>query len=53
MEQKLKIVVTDDTTELGKNCAKAFKDYGMNVVLCEKDGKNVLEKIKSEKINNI
>lgn len=49
MEEKLKIVVADDSTELGKNCAKAFKGYGMNVVLCEKDGRNVLEKIKSEK----
>ena len=49
MEEKLKIVVADDTTELGKNCAKAFKGYGMNVVLCEKDGRNVLEKIKTEK----
>ena len=49
MEEKLKIVVADDSTELGKNCAKVFKGYGMNVVLCEKDGRNVLEKIKNEK----
>lgn len=49
MEEKLKIVIADDTTELGKNCAKAFKGYGMNVVLCEKDGRSVLNKIKSEK----
>ena len=49
MEEKLKIVIADDTTELGKNCAKAFTGYGMNVVLCEKDGRNVLAKIKSEK----
>ncbi len=49
MEEKLKIVIADDTTELGKNCAKAFAGYGMNVVLCEKDGRNVLAKIKSEK----
>ena len=49
MEEKLKIVIADDTTELGKNCAKAFKGYGMNVVLCEKDGRSVLTKIKSEK----
>lgn len=49
MEEKLKIVIADDTTELGKNCAKAFTSYGMNVVLCEKDGRSVLEKIKAEK----
>ena len=49
MEEKLKIVIADDSTELGKNCAKAFKAYGMNTVLCEKDGRKVVEKIKTEK----
>ena len=49
MEKKLKIIVADDTTELGQNCAKTFKAYGMDVVLCEKDGRKVLSKTKSEK----
>lgn len=49
MEKKLKIVVADDSSELGQNCAKAFKGYGMQVVLCEKDGRAVLEKIKTER----
>ncbi len=49
MEKKLKIVIADDSTELGQNCAKALKGYGMEVQLCEKDGKAVLEKIKSDK----
>ncbi len=49
MEEKLKIIIADDTTELGKNCAQAFASYGMKVVLCEKDGRCVLDKIKSEK----
>ncbi len=49
MEKKLKIVIADDSTELGQNCAKAFKAYGMQTVLCEKDGKSLLEHIKSEK----
>lgn len=49
MDEKLKIIIADDTTELGKNCAKTFASYGMNVVLCEKDGRSVLEKIKTEK----
>ncbi len=49
MEEKLKIVIADDTTELGKNCAKTFGSYGMEVVLCEKDGRCVLDKIKKEK----
>ncbi len=49
MEKKLKIVLADDTTDLGMNCAKTFKAYGMDVVVCEKDGKKVLNKIKNEK----
>ncbi len=49
MEKKLKIVIADDSTELGQNCAKAFKAYGMQVILCEKDGKVLLSYIKKEK----
>lgn len=43
MEKKLKVMIADDTTELGSNCAKALKGYGMDVILCEKDGKKVME----------
>lgn len=49
MEKKLKIIVADDSTELGQNCAKALKSYGMDVILCEKDGQKVLAKAKGEK----
>lgn len=49
MEKHLKIVVADDSSELGENCAKTFKAYGMDVKLCAKDGLKVMEKIKSEK----
>ena len=49
MEKKLKIVIAADSTELGQSCSKAFKAYGMQVALCEKDGKVLLDKIKSEK----
>lgn len=49
MEKKLKVVIADDSTELGQNCAKALKGYGMDVTLCEKDGRCVLEKTKSAK----
>lgn len=49
MEEKLKIVIADDSTELGKNCAKTFKGYGMDVVLCEKDGRSVLKTVKNDK----
>ena len=47
MEKKLKVVIADDSTELGQNCAKALKSYGMDVELCEKDGRKVLEKARN------
>ena len=32
MRKKLKIVIADDSTELGQNCAKALKGYGMDII---------------------
>lgn len=49
MGKKLKIVIADDSTELGQNCAKALKGYGMDVLLCSKDGQKVLDTVKKEK----
>ncbi len=49
MDKKLKVIIADDSTELGETCAKALKSYGMDVSLCEKDGTKVLNKIISDK----
>ena len=49
MQKKLKIIIADDSTELGQSCAKALKSYGMEVILCEKDGRCILAKTKTEK----
>lgn len=49
MEKQLKIVVADDSSQLGESCAKTFKAYGMNVMLCQKDGLRVIDIIKKEK----
>lgn len=49
MKKKLKIVIADDSTELGQNCAKALKGYGMEVILCQKDGQQVLKLVKTQK----
>ena len=49
MRKKLKIVIADDSTELGQNCAKALKGYGMEVILCQKDGQIVLNTVKLQK----
>ncbi len=51
MRKKLKIVIADDSTELGQNCAKALKGYGMEVVLCQKDGQQVLNAVRSQKLD--
>lgn len=49
MEKELKIVIADDSSELGECCSKTFKAYGMRVFLCEKDGVKLLSKIKIER----
>ena len=49
MGKKLKIVIAEDGTELGKSCEKALKSYGTDVIMCDKSGTKLLEKIKSEK----
>ena len=49
MEKKLKVIIADDTTELGHSCANALKSYGMDVSLCEKDGRKVLDTVRSYK----
>ena len=48
MEKQLKIVVADDSSQLGENCSKTFKAYGMDVSVCPKDGLKLLERVKRE-----
>ena len=48
MGKKLKVVIAENGTELGKSCEKALKGYGMDVIMCEKDGSLLLEKIGQE-----
>ncbi len=49
MGKKLKIMIAEDGTELGKSCEKALAGYGMEVAMCEKDGALLLKRIKAEK----
>ena len=48
MEKQLKVIIADDSSLLGENCAKTFKAYGMQVSLCQKDGLKVIERVKKE-----
>lgn len=47
MEKKIDVIIADDTTEFGHNCATVLNRYGMNTTLCPKDGMILLEKIKT------
>lgn len=48
MEKKIKVIIADDTTEFGHNCATVLNRYGMSATLCQKDGMVLLEKIKTD-----
>lgn len=49
LEKKLKVLIADDKAQFGKTCANALKSYGMEVVLCEKDGQVVIKQISAVK----
>lgn len=46
MEKKLKVMIADDSAQIGSVCADALESYGMDVTLCEKDGFKVVENAK-------
>ncbi len=43
MDSKLKVLIADDSTEFGQNCSNVISSYGMESILCAKDGKVLLE----------
>lgn len=49
MEKRLKVVIADNTSQVGEVCAKALSSYGMDVTLCEKDGYKAIEAAKRVK----
>ncbi len=48
MEKKLKVLIADDTTEFGHNCANVLRTYGMEVGLCPKDGVKLVEEMRAQ-----
>ena len=48
MENKVKILIAENN-EFGQNCAREFSSYGYNALLSDKDGAQVLTKMKYEK----
>lgn len=45
MENKLKILVADNSAEMGKTCAENLRSHGMIVTTASKDGQEVLDDI--------
>lgn len=48
MSMKPKIILADDSTEFGENCAAVLRSYGMEVHLVPKDGSQVLSQLERE-----
>lgn len=48
MENKVKILIAENN-EFGQNCVREFSSYGYNALLSDKDGAQVLTKMKYEK----
>ena len=48
MENAIKVLVADNSVELGQVCAATLKSYGMDVIVASKDGQEVLDKVNSE-----
>jgi len=46
MEQKLKVLLADDTTEFGQKCAGVLRSYGMDVHMTAKDGRRILADVR-------
>ena len=49
MGNKLKVLLTGEGSEVGRNCANVLHNYGCDISLVIKDGKTLLSKIMSEK----
>lgn len=45
MNNGLKVLVTGEGTDFGRNCVNLLRSYGCEVSLCQKDGKALLSKI--------
>ena len=51
MENKIKVLIADNTPEIGKQCANVLKSYGMEVILTGKDGSKIIDEINLIKPN--
>lgn len=47
MSKNLKVLLTGEGSEFGKNCANVLRTYGCDVILVQKDGRALLSRIDS------
>lgn len=47
MENNLKVLLTGEGSEFGKNCANVLRTYGCDVILLPKDGKALLSRLET------
>ncbi len=53
MNTKLKVIIADNSVDFGQNCAKVLQNYGMEVILCEKDGRRLITEAQRHKADII
>ena len=41
----IRVLIADETEEIGKSCEREFKQLGYDVVLCKKDGDEVISRV--------
>ena len=51
MGKNLRVLLTGDGSEFGRNCANVLRTYGCDVILVQKDGNAVISKIASDDID--
>lgn len=51
MQKMVKVLIADDTAELGRECQKVLKASGNDVILCKKDGERVISILESQHID--
>ena len=51
MDNKLKVLIADDSTQFGKECQRELKNFGFDVILVPKDGKRVISAMESTHID--
>ncbi|MCQ2735296.1 MAG: sporulation transcription factor Spo0A [Alphaproteobacteria bacterium] len=49
MENRIKVLIADDTSEFARECASVLKNHGMEVSFCAKDGNVLLKEIENRK----